>query len=152
MSPTPETDNAASRYTVVVLFDGRCGLCQNSRRWCARIDWLGAVEWVNFRDPLVRAAIPQLTDDQLEQEMWVVSADGLMRPGFSGWRHLLKSFPLTFLAALLLFVPPLPWLGRRVYAFIARRRRLRCEITTPPAPPTGPWRTILRHARPATAQ
>jgi predicted DCC family thiol-disulfide oxidoreductase YuxK len=130
----------------VVLYDGRCGLCQNSRRWAGRLDWLGRVTWVNFRDPQVRAAVPQLTDEQLDKEMWVITGDGRMLPGFEGWRRLLSGFPLTFVPSLLLSVPPIPRLGKRVYRFIAQRRRPSCEIAPPSSSAAGPWRAILQQA------
>jgi predicted DCC family thiol-disulfide oxidoreductase YuxK len=132
---------------LVVLFDGRCGLCQASRRWAAKLDWFGRVAWLNFRDPQVRAAVPQLSDAQLEEEMWVVTADGRMKPGFAGWRRLMNGFPLTFLPSLLLFVPPIPLIGKRVYRYIARRRRLSCQLEPPAATAAGPWETILQRAR-----
>jgi predicted DCC family thiol-disulfide oxidoreductase YuxK len=134
----------------VVLYDGWCGLCQGSRRWASMLDWFGSVSWVNFRDPQVRAAVPQLTDAQLEQEMWIVGADGEMKPGFLGWRHLLTGFPLTCVPALLLYVPPVPFIGKRVYRFIAHRRPVRCEIQAPLATNAGPWHAILQRARQPT--
>ena len=136
----------------MVLYDGRCGLCQNRRRWAARLDWFGSVAWVNFRDPQVRSAVPQLTDAQLDQEMWVVTAEGRMLPGFTGWRDLLNGFPLTFLPSLLLFVPPVPSIGKRVYAYIARRRGPSCDIAPASAPPAGAWRAILNQARPLSPE
>jgi predicted DCC family thiol-disulfide oxidoreductase YuxK len=111
----------------VVLFDGKCAPCVTSRRWAARLDWFGAVKWKSFRDPEVRAAVPQLSDQQLESEMWVIVADGRMLPGFDGWRYLLSRFPVTRLPSLALYVPPIPSVGRRVYRRIADRRRA-CEF------------------------
>lgn len=138
-----------SRRTLarVVLFDGRCGLCLGSRRWAEKLDWYGAVNWVNFRDPEVRAAVPQLTDAQLENEMWVVRADGRAMSGFAAWRDLLKGLPLMFLPALLLYVPPIPFIGKRVYRYIAARRRLTCEIQPQMPVASGQWRGILQRAQ-----
>ena len=136
---------------MVVLFDGRCGLCRGSRRWAERLDWAGSATWLNFRDPAVRAALPQLSDAELEEQMWVISADGKMRSGFAAWRELMSSFPLTCLPGILLYLPLVPRVGEATYLAVARRRRLSCELS--PAEPItpGPWREILDRARPQTA-
>ena len=55
-----------------------------------------------------------------------------MLSGFRGWRHLLQSFPLTFAPSFLLYLPPLGWLGDRVYQWVARRRRIVCFVASPP--------------------
>lgn len=133
--------------STVVLFDGRCGLCRGSRKWGERLDWNGSVTWVNFRDPAVRALVPSLTDEQLEQEMWVITADGRMCAGFAGWRELMSSLPLTCLPSVLLYVPPVPQIGARVYRAVARRRRLSCEVAPPATEASGPWREILERAQ-----
>ena len=132
--------------TSVALFDGRCAPCRASSRWAAWLDWFGLTQWINFRDPRVRAHVPQLTDRQLEKEMWVIRSDGQMLPGFAGWRQLVKSYPLTFLPALLLYLPPIPFLGKRVYDFIAARRPIRCELSPAPPLPDGNWKEILQRA------
>jgi predicted DCC family thiol-disulfide oxidoreductase YuxK len=135
----------------VVLFDGRCGMCRRSRRVARGLDWFGRVAWLDFHEPDVRAAVPHLRDEQLETEMWVITPDGRMRGGFEGWRTLLKGFPLTFLPSFLLYLPPVAWLGRRVYPFIARRRRLSCQWAVPFDRPGGPWHKTLQRSRPAGA-
>jgi hypothetical protein len=133
--------------TSVALFYGCCSLCRASRKWAARLDWLGLTQWISFRDPRVRAHVPQLTDEQLQKEMWVIRSDGAMLPGFAGWRQLVKSYPLTFLPALLLYVPPIPFLGRPFYAFLAARRPIRCELRPAIPVPDGDWKEILQRAR-----
>jgi hypothetical protein len=90
--------------------------------------------------------VPQLTDQQLDKEMWVFTGDGRMLAGFKGWRHLLNGFPLTFLPSLLLYVPPVSWLGKRAYGFIAQRGPVRGEVATPVSPASGPWQGILQQA------
>ena len=127
----------------VVLFDGDCGICRRSRRWANLCDVWCRLTWVNFRDPQLRDQLPRLTDEQLQRTMWVITPAGRLLPGFIGWRYLLQSFPLTFIPSFLLFLPPLGWLGNRLYQWIAARRRIVCEVPLP-APQERVWRDTLR--------
>ena len=129
--------------STVVLFDGFCGMCRGSRRWANLLDWFRRVTWKSFRDPAVRALVPQLTDEQLETEMYVFTPAGRALPGFAGWRHLLASFPLTFVPSFLLYVPPINWIGDRVYKFVAARRAVACVIPSAPQEADAAWRQTL---------
>lgn len=129
----------------VVLYDGRCAQCLASRRCFDWLDWAGRTIWVSFRNPVVRAAVPRLRDDELEREMWVVASDGRMFSGFSGWRHLLTSLPLVRLPALLLYISPIARAGEALYAWQAERRTL-CPVSSEPPIAPGPWVSILAHA------
>ena len=145
-NPARRTLSTTAEPACVVLFDGRCSLCQASRKWLARLDWFGGIEWANFRDARVRAAVPQLSDEQLEKEMWVFTSSGRTLAGFEAWRHLLRVCPLTFLPSLLFYIPPVPWFGKRVYAFIAARRPITCQIQPTVPMKQGAWETILQRA------
>ena len=84
--------------------------CSSSRRWVrlfARLDWLGAHEFVS-----VQNGRPGLQ----------VVADGVRYEGFDAVRVVLEACPATFLAAPVLRLPPLRAVGRRVYAKLAISR------------------------------
>ena len=135
--------------TTAVLYDGRCGMCRTSRRWAGALDWFRRVAWLDFRAPEVRALVPGLNENQLENEMWVITPDGQMLPGFRGWRRLLGVFPLSLLPSLLLHIPPVPFFGDVIYKWIARRRHITCELEPEsPIPAHRPgWRETLQKAR-----
>lgn len=137
------------RGTTVVLYDGQCGMCRTSRRWGSALDWFRRVAWLDFRNPEVRSSVPQLDEDQLENEMWVITPDGELRPGFRAWRRLLGVFPLTILPSFLLHIPPVPLIGDRIYKRIARRRKISCEVDPEPVIPVQQrrWRETLERAR-----
>ena len=132
----------------VVLFDGDCRICRRGRRWARVCDAFRRLSWINFRDPQLREQLPGLTDEQLQRTMWVITPAGRMLPGFRGWRHLLQSFPLTFIPSFVLFVPPAGWLGTQLYQWIAARRRLVCDVPLP-SPQERSWRDTLRRTRDA---
>jgi len=137
------------RGTTVALYDGRCGMCRISRRWGSALDWFRRVAWLDFRNPKVRSSVPQLDENQLENEMWVITPDGEMRPGFRGWRRLLGVFPLTMLPSFLLHIPPVPLIGDGIYKWIARRRKVSCAFEPEPLIPAQQrrWRETLERAQ-----
>jgi hypothetical protein len=90
--------------------------------------------------------VPQLSDDQLEKEMWVVTWRGEVLAGFEAWRSILRVLPLTWLPALLMHVPPIPFIGRKAYAFVAARRPMTCKLQPPAPKPRGDWMGLLERA------
>jgi len=136
--------------STIVLYDGRCGMCRSSRRWATLFDWLCRVEWLSFREAKVREMVPQLTEEQMAKEMWVIRPDGRMLPGFAGWRYLLNSFPLTFLPSWLLYLPGVSWAGTRLYQFVADRRNVACEVPRPAPAQDDVWQETLQRAQKVT--
>ena len=130
----------------VVLYDGKCNMCRTSQRYSAMLDWLARVTWLDFRDPDVRRRVPQISDEDLEKQMYVFTPEGRALPGYRGWRRLLASFPLTFLIAPIFYLWPVTVLGDRIYRHIAANRRLSCAIPQPDDT-FGPWQTTLDRAR-----
>ncbi len=129
----------------VVFYDGRCGMCRGSRRLGIGLDWFKRVTWLDFRQAEVRDRVPHISDDQLQQEMYLITNRGEVLPGFLAWRHLLNSFPLTFIPSFVLYLPGMEAIGNRVYKYIADRRNLSCEL---PMEPDGSeaWKTSLAFA------
>jgi len=108
----------------VLLYDGQCPLCQRSVRILQKLDWWRRVEYRDARraehlpptDPLLEPA-------RLLEEMHLVPAAG--RPiyhGFGAFRWLAWRLPVLWLLAPLLYLPGVPWLGQRLYLWVARNR------------------------------
>jgi predicted DCC family thiol-disulfide oxidoreductase YuxK len=113
-----------TRPTHHFLYDGSCGICRSTVAVLARLDVLGRVR---FHDalgqwPAIHAAFPALRQEDCLATMHVVTADGAVRTGFEAYRAISWSIPLLWPAAPLLYVPPVPFFGRRVYARVARSR------------------------------
>lgn len=106
----------------VVLYDGRCGWCQRSIRAARLLDWFRRVEWLDARDPAIARSLPRTRLEQLEAEMATVTPRGEVLWGFFAWRKVFGILPLTFLIWPLLYIPPVPQIGRKIYAGIAARR------------------------------
>jgi len=109
-------------YSRTVIFDGDCGFCQRSIRLGKRLDWLGKIEWVARLSPGVKDRFPRLNDEETQNRMVSLGPDGKALGGFYAVRDIARHLPLTFLPALLLYIPGVPLIGVPVYKWIAKNR------------------------------
>ena len=107
---------------VTALFDGRCVICQTTRRIVEALDWFNRVEFVDLHNTeLVEARYPDFDHSAMMGEIHVVAGDKVYA-GFDGVRRMLRETPLGFPAWLIFSLPGMGWLGPRVYRFIAEHR------------------------------
>ncbi|GDY12562.1 hypothetical protein LBMAG53_14400 [Planctomycetota bacterium] len=106
-----------------VVFDGDCGICQASVGWIRRLDWRGRFAFRPNQDPSVYQEFPQLSPVACADSVHLADRRGHALSGADACRGILRCLPLTAPLAVLLAIPPIPWLLRRAYPFIARRRR-----------------------------
>lgn len=115
---------AAADGKAVVLYDGACPLCQKSIRILKAIDWLKQLTFHDARDVanLPKAEVP-LDPKRLIEEMHVLTPDRKHAyAGFKAFRWMAWRIPLTFLSAPFLYIPGVPWLGNKVYLWVAKNR------------------------------
>ena len=108
----------------VVLFDGDCRFCQKSVAVLRRLDWGRALHFQSARetDRLPPSAVP-LDQHAMLKEMHLVTPDRQRAfAGFSAFRWLAWRLPLTLPLAPLAYLPGVPWLGNRVYLWVAKNR------------------------------
>ena len=107
-----------------VIYDGDCAFCLHSVNWLRRFDWRHVLTFANFRDPSdpIVQAVPA-TPERLQEEMHVwPAARNRIYHGFGGFRWLSWRLPLLWLIAPFLYLPLAPWIGQKVYLWIARNR------------------------------
>lgn len=106
------------------LYDGNCGLCLRSMFFLSLCDWFKKVSWKDFRLAAVqkKEAIGFKAID-LKREMHVVVGKDVTT-GFYGFRTLARRLPPLWPLVPFLYVPGVPWIGRRIYARIASRRTI----------------------------
>ena len=105
-----------------VLYDGRCRFCRSQIAVLRRLDLRGRLAFTSLHDPSVAASFPELTQDDLLAQMYVVSRTGQARGGAEAVRYLSRTLPLLWPAAVLLHVPGSLPLWKALYAFVARHR------------------------------
>lgn len=107
-----------------VVWDGSCDFCAGWVRFFRRLDWLHALRFVPSSDSaeLARLEIPLADADRALQ----LVRDDAREQGFRAVVGVLELAPISFLWAPLLRLPPVAWIGDRIYARVAARRR--CSI------------------------
>ena len=122
----------------IVLYDGQCRLCQRSVAVLRRLDWLNRLAYQDGRNAsALPTTDPPLIPQRLLEEMHVVTPNRrLVHRGFAAFRWLAWRLPLCWPLAPFLYLPGMPWLGKRVYRWIARNRfhlipchEGKCELT-----------------------
>jgi predicted DCC family thiol-disulfide oxidoreductase YuxK len=124
MSAATEPAAPPGTGKAVVLYDGGCPLCRRSVRLLKRLDWLKRLHYQDCRDiaNLPPSAVP-LDPKRLLEEMHLVTPDRKrVLTGFAAFRWIAWRLPLAWPVAPLLYLPGVPWLGRRLYLWVARNR------------------------------
>lgn len=103
-----------------VAWDDSCGFCRDWVALFRSLDWLAALRFVPSSDggELANLGIPRSDADRALQ---LVTGHG-REQGFRAVVGVLELTPAAFLWAPLLRLPPIAWLGDRVYRRVAARR------------------------------
>jgi predicted DCC family thiol-disulfide oxidoreductase YuxK len=109
---------------LTAIYDGRCVICNTTRRVVRALDWFGRVEFVDLHQrETVEARFPQIDHERAMGEIHVIDDSGEVFAGFRGTRRMLRSLPLGLPLYAILRLPVIgDWLGPKVYRFIARNR------------------------------
>ena len=112
------------RTDMRVIYDGACGLCRPTVAVLRRLDLRRRVEFLDVhRDwPAIHERFPQLSREACLTDMHGIDRADRLFAGFDTYRALAHVLPLGWIVLPLLYVPPVPWFGRRVYRRIADRR------------------------------
>lgn len=110
------------RARLRVVYDGECGFCRSSLLVVRYFDCLHLLAFLNGRDPVQLARVPGVTPEMSDKAAIAVDRQGRARAGFYAFRAIAWRLPACWLVAPLLYVPGVPWLGTRAYAWIAAHR------------------------------
>jgi predicted DCC family thiol-disulfide oxidoreductase YuxK len=108
----------------VVIYDGHCRFCRGQVEKLARFDRHGRLAFLSLHDDEVYRRYPDLTHDELMQEMVVVDRKGQRHQGAASIRYLSRRLPALWLLAPLMHIPFTMPLWRWLYRQVARRRYL----------------------------
>ncbi|HYU10218.1 MAG TPA: DUF393 domain-containing protein [Gemmatimonadales bacterium] len=105
-----------------LIYDGECGICQQAVALLKRWDREHVLRFIPFQDEAAVArfgiALPALA-----AAMHLITPDGRVYPGADAVPELLRLFPGRRWLAPLFRIPGVRPIARRVYAWIAVRRR-----------------------------
>jgi predicted DCC family thiol-disulfide oxidoreductase YuxK len=120
MAQLPTIDDRPKAH--VVIFDGHCKFCQAQVARLARWDSRGVLAFLSLHDPVVAQRYPDLSHEQLMEQMYVVDSDGGRHAGAETIRFLSRKLPRLWPLAPWLHVPlSLPF-WRWAYRQVANRR------------------------------
>jgi predicted DCC family thiol-disulfide oxidoreductase YuxK len=106
----------------VVIYDGECVFCTSGIKILARLDSNRRFQFVSLHDPVVATTYPDLTFDQLMEQMWVVSASGHKFGGADAIAYLSTRLPLLYPIAPIIRFPGTMPLWRTLYRWVAKLR------------------------------
>lgn len=107
---------------VAVFYDGDCEFCLRVVKFFRAVDIRGALIWKNMRDEAVRNEFSDLDVIRAEKELLVRSSDGAWYGGFDAVRFMVRKLLLLKWIWPFLFFPGIPYLGRKLYFWIADHR------------------------------
>jgi predicted DCC family thiol-disulfide oxidoreductase YuxK len=116
--PTPESRPGSH----IVIYDGNCEFCTAQVRRLHRWDSGKRLSFLSLHDPQVNSRFPDLTHQQLMDEMLVVTPEGKRYGGANGFRYLTLRLPLLWPLAPVMNFPGLMPLWAWLYRQIAIRR------------------------------
>jgi len=133
---------------MVLLYDDHCKLCRRTVAILASLDWLSALQPVSAfeKEKIKQLGLRQLEEQALMQDMHAAwqSADGHWHTakGYAAYQALAWRIPTLWFALLLVYLPPVAMIGRKVYRRVADSRS--CQLVSRPAssaaePPGGRW-------------
>lgn len=117
----PLADMDAKADADLVIYDGKCKFC---RAQVQRLAWFGGdrLTFVSLHDERVAQRFPELSHEQLMQQMYVVTPSGKHYAGAAAVRYLSRRLPKLWFLAPLMHIPFSLPLWQFVYGQIAKSR------------------------------
>lgn len=106
----------------VVIFDGNCRFCFSGVRKLHRWDRRKRLTFVSLHDPFVARHYPDLTHEQMMEQMYVVTRDDHRLGGAAAFRYLTYRIPRLWILAPFMSIPFTLPLWQMAYRQVAKRR------------------------------
>ena len=111
----------------VVIYDGKCVFCTSQVKNLKRFDGKNRLAFVSLHDSFVADQFPDLTYDQLMEQMYLVPKNEVgysdqRLGGMAAVRYLTRRLPKLWILAPLLHIPFTHGIQQWVYQQIAKRR------------------------------
>jgi predicted DCC family thiol-disulfide oxidoreductase YuxK len=118
--PSPQDHPRAD----IVIYDGKCVFCTRQVRQLLRLDGRQRLAFVSLHDPMVAASFPDLTHDQMMEQIYLIPHDQPDRRlgGAAVIRYLTTRLPKLWVFAPLLHLPFSLPLWQWAYRQVAKRR------------------------------
>lgn len=130
--------NRISKFNlpIPVFFDGKCSFCTRSVDVLRRLDSLRRFRFIDMHTPSAKAEFPDLDLDRGALELLLRPHNAAWLGGFDAFRFMARHFPALWPILPILYIPPTPQIGRKVYHRIAAQRY--CILPPRPAQTVAP--------------
>jgi predicted DCC family thiol-disulfide oxidoreductase YuxK len=122
MQTLPLSDPDQRPGRAVVIYDGHCIFCTKQVQRIARFDFGQLFTYLSLHDGRVSQRYPNLTFQQLMDQMWLVLPDGRQFGGIDAVRVISRKLWILWPLAVILHIPFTGWLWRSLYRTVARFR------------------------------
>ena len=113
-----------SRNKLQVVYDGGCGMCNQAAAVLSALDWSRQLQFHDLSKwQEVHTAFPQLDQAACIRDMHSIEANGRIDAGYASYQRIAWRLPLLWPFAWLLYLPPVPQIGRRIYRHVADGRQ-----------------------------
>lgn len=107
---------------IISLYDGKCVLCQETKKIFEKLDTRNKVEWLSLQEYEKKNDGISFRPSELRKEIHIILPGNRVLKGFGAVRKLLLQYPATFIVGFLLYLPFISWVGSPIYKWIARNR------------------------------
>ena len=114
-----------SRTGLKIYYDGECDFCRKIVLVLRTFLLVPGVQTNPAQENTLANEIFQSNNSWV-----VVDHTGTTHIGFPALIYLLRSSPLLWPVAILLRIPPIPWIGEKLYRLVAKRRAVLSRMTT----------------------
>lgn len=119
----PEHDPITTRTAKdLLIYDGECRFCRSQIALLRRLDLGHRLEFISLHDARVPTIAPDLTFDQMMDQMWLITPDGKRYGGADAVRYLSRKLIPLFPLAPFMHIPFSLPLWRWMYKIVARYR------------------------------
>lgn len=110
--------------SLIVIYDGKCSFCTTQVQRLHRWDGKQRLAFVSLHDPFVTSQFPELTEEMLLEQMYVIDRAGNKFGGAAAFCVLTRTLPRLWIIAPILHIPFSLPLWQWMYMQVARRRYL----------------------------
>jgi predicted DCC family thiol-disulfide oxidoreductase YuxK len=121
-TPTRLPDPSDRPAAEIVIYDGQCRFCTGQVGSLAKLDWAGRLAFLSLHDPRVQEICPDLTHQQLMDQLYLVTAKGERYGGAAAFRYLSRKLPSLWILAPALHIPGSLPFWQWCYRQVAKRR------------------------------
>ncbi|SDM12370.1 thiol-disulfide oxidoreductase DCC family protein [Sediminibacillus halophilus] len=106
----------------IVLYDGDCYLCRQTKQTIKLLDWFGSFRWLSLQEYEKRQSVTSKQREAIRGEIHLVKPDGKISTGYQAVRFMLARCPLTAPLGILMYLPYAEVIGDPLYRLIAKNR------------------------------